>query len=87
MRFIFTFIILLSIYWPAKLKHEKRLSPPSNIKTVVLQELGSEKQVPLIQLGKTLSFSFDDINGDEADYYYKISHCNFDWTPISFIKK
>ena len=29
---------------------------------------------------------FDDINGDEADYYYKISYYNFDWTPSQLYK-
>lgn len=60
--------------------------PPDNIKTIQLQELGSERQIPLIELGKTLQFSFDDINGDEADYYYKIIHCDFDWSASQLMK-
>lgn len=62
-------------------QNHNEISPPENIKTIILQELGSEKQIPLIKFGKILDFSFDDINGDEADYYYKISHRNFDWSP------
>ena len=62
------------------------VNPPSHIKTVQLQELTSERQIPLIELGKTLELSFDDINGDEADYYYKITHCNFDWSTSQLIK-
>ncbi len=42
--------------------------------------------VPIIKLGQPLHISFDDINGDEADYYYRISHYNFDWTPSSLYK-
>lgn len=64
----------------------KELAPPEYIKTIQLQELTSERQVPLIELGKTLAFSFDDINGDEADYYYKITHCNFDWSASQLMK-
>lgn len=64
----------------------KELAPPEHIKTIQLQELTSERQVPLIELGKTLAFSFDDINGDEADYYYKITHCNFDWSVSQLMK-
>lgn len=60
--------------------------PPNYIKTIQLQELTSERQIPLIELGKTLQFSFDDINGDEADYYYKITHCNFDWSASQLMK-
>lgn len=62
------------------------VSPPNHIKTIQLQELTSERQAPLIELGKTLQFSFDDINGDEADYYYKIVHCNFDWSASQLMK-
>ena len=60
--------------------------PPENIKTIILQELTSERQIPLIELGKTLTLKFDDLNGDEADYYYRIQHYNFDWTPSQLMK-
>lgn len=85
MRFFFTFITLLSISINYAQTVDE-VTPPKHIKTIILQELTSEKQIPLIQLGKTLSFSFDDINGDEADYYYKVSHRNFDWTPSPLSK-
>jgi hypothetical protein len=74
-------ILILILFFKGFTQEFKEIVPPKNIKTILLQELGSEKQIPLIQLGKTLNFSFDDINGDEADYYYKISHRNFDWSP------
>ena len=60
--------------------------PPENIKTIILQELTSERQIPLIELGKTLTLKFDDLNGDEADYYYRIQHYNFDWTASQLMK-
>jgi len=85
MRLILTLLTLLSIYTShAQASHE--IAPPEYIKTIILQELTSERQIPLIQLGKTLNFSFDDINGDEADYYYKISHRDFDWSESSLAK-
>ncbi|MFD0963454.1 type IX secretion system plug protein [Pseudofulvibacter geojedonensis] len=62
------------------------VNPPENIKTIILQELTSERQIPLIKLGKTLTLKFDDINGDEADYYYRINQYNFDWTPSALMK-
>ena len=61
--------------------------PPNHIKTVILQALGYQKQVPLIELGKKLYLKFDDLNADEADYYYKIKRYNFDWTPSQLRKQ
>ncbi len=42
--------------------------------------------IPIIKLGEALQITFDDINGDEADYYYRITHYNFDWTPSVLYK-
>lgn len=78
-----TYLFLLQVNYAQILTE---LAPPEHIKTIQLQELTSERQVPLIELGKTLMLSFDDINGDEADYYYKIIHCNFDWSESQLIK-
>ena len=33
-----------------------------------------------------MNLSFDDIIGDEADYYYTVDHFNFDWTPSQLAK-
>ena len=32
-----------------------------------------------------MMLSFDDLNADEQNYYYKISHCEIDWTPSKLI--
>ena len=85
MRTLFFFILLLSFSILYSQTNEE-VTPPDNIKTIILKELTSEKQIPLIELGKTLHLSFDDINGDEADYYYKIKHCNFDWSTSQLMK-
>ncbi len=55
---------------------------PPYIKTVQFSAGGQRlAQLPIIQLGTGLEISFDDIIGDEADYFYKITHHNADWTP------
>ncbi len=41
---------------------------------------------PIIALGETLTLSFDDIIGDEADYYYTLEHFNYDWSPSELVK-
>lgn len=32
-------------------------------------------------LGQPLELSFDDLNADQKEYYYKIEHMTFDWKP------
>jgi hypothetical protein len=85
MRHIITIIYILSLQF-SYTQVLNEVHPPNYIKTIQLQELTSERQIPLIELGKTLQFSFDDIKGDEADYYYKITHCNFDWSVSQLMK-
>ena len=85
MRFIL-FSISFLLYNICNSQVTKEVSPPENIKTIILQEIASERQMPIIELGKTLQFTFDDINGDEADYYYKIKRYNFDWTLSQLLK-
>ncbi len=42
---------------------------------------------PAIELGSNdfLNFSFDDLDADEKDYYYKIIHCDKDWNPSNLL--
>lgn len=86
MRFFLLPISLILVYF-CNAQITKEIAAPENIKTIILQELTSERQIPLIELGKTLMLRFDDINGDEADYYYRINQYNFDWTPSSLMKQ
>ena len=63
------------------------LTPPEYIKTVhFLQDNEILNGVPLIKLGENFTVVFDDIIGDEAFYYYKITHYNFDWTKSTLAK-
>jgi len=59
---------------------------PQNIKTIQFRGTTDQSQLPIIRLGDRLSLSFDDINGNEEDYYYKITHHDFDWTPSDLSK-
>lgn len=64
----------------------QEVSPPDYIKTITFKSNTQESQLPIIKLGETLSLSFDALNGNEADYYYKIDHFNFDWSPSILVK-
>ncbi|MDY8138802.1 DUF5103 domain-containing protein [Aquimarina sp. 2201CG5-10] len=64
----------------------EEISPPEHIKTIQLFGDTEHSGIPIIKLREPLRITFDDINGDEADYYYKITHHNFDWSPSSLYK-
>lgn len=59
---------------------EKEVLPPYNIKTVSFVQNG-ENMIPLFRLGDSFQLQFDDLFGNEANYYYRFVHCNYDWTP------
>ena len=59
---------------------------PHHIRTVQFQGGTDQSKLPIIRLGENLILSFDDINGDEEDYYYKITHHDFDWSESDLSK-
>jgi len=59
---------------------------PFHIQTIEFRGGTQQSRLPIIRLGEPLLLSFDDINGDEADYYYRITHYDFDWTPSDLSK-
>ena len=83
--FIFFFVAILSLNLAAQVVEETL--PPSYIRSVQLSgNTQSNMGNPILQLGEQLSLKFDDIIGDEADYYYTIEHYNYDWTPNQLAK-
>lgn len=60
--------------------------PPNYIRTVIFEGTDGYSGVPIIRLGERLTLKFDDIIGDEANYYYTIEHFNYDWTPSELLK-
>ncbi len=58
---------------------EKEVNPPYYIKTVTFVQNG-QNTVPIFQLGDEFQFQFDDLQGSENNYYYHITHCDYDWT-------
>lgn len=64
---------------------EKETIPPYNIKTVSFIQNG-QNMVPIFRLGDSFQLQFDDLFGNEADYYYTITHCDYEWKPTSIAK-
>jgi len=61
------------------------VEPPTHIKTVIFHGPTGD-QFPILRMGETLILEFDDLSTREADYYYKIVHCDYDWTPSQLLK-
>ena len=80
------FALILFISCPfAFAQVQIEINPPSNIKTVVFKG-DTDDQFPVVSLGNPIYLEFDDLLANEQDYYYKIVHCDYDWTPSSLLK-
>ena len=75
MKNIFISFFFLSIF--SILNAQK--TAPSNIKSVQLQPLNETTFNHIIPLGNTLELNFDDLDGDQKEYYYKIELMTHDW--------
>lgn len=80
-------ITLLSITFNLNFAQvEREVSPPFNIKTVSFVQNGNNV-IPFFRLGERFQLQFDDLYGNEADYYYTITQYNYDWTPTLLAKQ
>ncbi len=78
--FLFSIFILWSVFTFSQ--YEKYvIEPPYYIKTVKLDDGKNPKPSPIIQLGHRIYFSFDDLQADEKEYYYKILRFDENWQP------
>lgn len=80
--FVFFFSFL---YITVTAQVEKEVAPPYNIKTATFTQ-NNQNVVPIFRLGDSFGFEFDDLYGNEADYYFQITHCDYNWTPTSIPK-
>ena len=85
MKTFSTFLLLVLSHFAFSQVAVEVAAPPY-IKSVQFYSNTSQSQLPVLRLGDPLNLSFDDIIGDEADYYYTITHHNYDWTPSVLAK-
>lgn len=64
---------------------ENEVAPPYNIKTISFVQ-NNKNVVPIFPLGDGFQLQFDDLFGNEADYYYEIIHCDYNWIPTNIPK-
>ena len=83
----FYFLLLLAIYFSANrsFAQEKEIIPPYNIKTVTFVQ-NNQNTIPVFRMNDSFQFQFDDLYGDEANYFYTITHCDYDWKPSQLSK-
>jgi hypothetical protein len=81
---IFFLLLILNCFVASSQIVEK--IEPAYISTIQFSGGTDQSQLPIINLGSRLKLSFDALNGEEEDYYYTITHYNFDWTPTDLSK-
>ena len=60
--------------------------PPNHIGSIIFQAEEQMVNTPVVELGKTFTLRFDDLNAEESYYYYTIQHANADWTASELFK-
>ncbi|MCV9928429.1 DUF5103 domain-containing protein [Flavobacterium sp. LS1R49] len=78
-------LIFFFVFASATAQVQSEIPPPYNIKTVSFVQ-GGQNVVPIIELGNEFQLQFDDLFGNEADYYYEIIHCDYNWIPSDIPK-
>jgi len=83
MKFIQQTFIVFFICYNIGVYSQKveEITTPNYIKTIILKPLPSNRYVPIMRMGEKFILSFDDLEADQKEYYYKIEHCDFDWNP------
>lgn len=81
LTFLFSFLFASQIF--AQL--QEKIEPPY-IRTVQFRGATDQSQLPIIRLGDRLQLSFDALNGKEEDFYYTLTHHDFDWSPSDLSK-
>jgi len=56
-----------------------------NIKTIQLKPLGLKSFTTIIPLGNILELSFDDLDADQKNYFYRIEQMDFNWKPSNLL--
>ncbi|AOW09241.1 type IX secretion system plug protein [Flavobacterium gilvum] len=78
-------VLLSFFYFTVTAQTQIEVAPPYNIKTAAFTQ-NNQNVVPIFRLGDQFNFEFDDLFGNEADYYYEITHCDYNWVPTDIPK-
>jgi len=78
-RNLFLYAVIFFSFFNLWSQRLNTVTPPLNIKSIVLKPLKANSYAPIIKLGEVLELSFDDINAQELVYSYKIEHYDYNW--------
>ena len=83
-KLLFLYLLLVAIISYSQV--EKEIIPPYNFKTISFLQNG-QNVIPIFRLGDSFQFVFDDLYGTEANYFYTITQCDYDWKPSQLAKQ
>jgi hypothetical protein len=61
------------------------INPPYHIRTISFVQ-GQNNVIPIFRIGEGFEFNFDDLHGTEDNYFYEITHYNYNWTASDLVK-
>lgn len=84
--YLFILIQFVNIDIYAQINRQINVIDNSNIKSVNIIDVETNSIHPYIKLGGSFNISFDDLDNDLKDYYYKIEHCDAFWNTTNIIE-
>lgn len=82
MRFFLSLFFLFSAF---NFSAQELVLPPDYIKSIQLSSSENNDFAPIVSINGRLNLSFDDLEADEKDYYYKIEHCDKNWETSDLV--
>ncbi len=67
------------------LSFSQEVVAPDYIKSIECKSAKENSFSAIVPLGNEIYLSFDDLQADEKDYYYKIEHCDEYWKPSNLM--
>ena len=80
-NFIIFYLITLSYSFLSWAQTDFEYSAPIHIKSIQFFGSNNYDNFPVVKIGEKITLIFDDLTAEENDFYYKIKHFNYDWTP------
>lgn len=82
MKFSISFLFIMTFSY---LIAQEIVLPPDYIKSIQLSSSQNGNFAPIVSLHGNFDLSFDDLEADEKDYYYKIEHCDKYWETSDLV--
>lgn len=74
----YLFAVLFFTFIFTATAQQVEVNPPYHIKTISFVQ-SNQNIIPIVQLGDSFQLQFDDLHATEDIYYYRITHCDYDW--------